>query len=266
MQLVDDALHADAALAYTCADRIHLRIGGEYRNFRAEACLARNGFHLHHAALDLRHLELEQALHKARMRAGNKHLRPLIGLSHFQHIDLDAVVVVVFLAGYRFVHGDEAVRFAELNENTALFHALHNGGQDLILLFHVFIEDHAALRLADALHHDLLRRLRRNAAKAAGVRLFFQHVADFIERVDRAGLLQRDLGMRIFHLFHHRLGREDLHLARVPVHHGAHIARGAIIALICRDQRGFESIDQDILADAALFFNCVECLHEFGVH
>ena len=200
------------------------------------------------------------------MRTGNEHLRPLVGFAHLKHIDLDAVIVVVFLARNRFVHGNQAVRFAQFNINAALFHALHNGGKDFVFLFNILIENHAAFRFADALHHNLLGRLCGNAAKVAGIRLFFENVAHLIKRVDRTRFFQRNLSMDVFHLLDNRFGCKNLHLARVAIHHGAHIARSAVVALICRDQRGFKRVNQNILADAAFLFNCVECLHEFGVH
>ena len=72
--------------------------------------------------------------------------------------------------------------------------------------------------------------------------------------------------MRVLYMLHNRLGCEYLHLARIAIHHSAHIARCSIITFICRNQRRLKRVDQDFLADAALLLDCIERFDKFSVH
>jgi len=155
-----------------------------HRNFGAEARLARDGLDLHDAGLNLRHFQLKESLDEAGMRAADQNLRSFAVLTHFEHIDLDAVVVLIGFAGNHLVRGQDTVRFAELDIDVALLHALHDRREHFVLFFDVFFVDHAALRLADALHDNLLGCLRRNTRKLFGFDFFFQHIAYFVEHVN----------------------------------------------------------------------------------
>src|SRR5690606_8062256 len=60
---------------------------------------------------------------------------------------------------------DDAGRAAEVHEERAALHALHDARDDLALLVAEFLEDGELLRLADLLDYHLLRGLRRDAAE-----------------------------------------------------------------------------------------------------
>src|SRR5688572_5168692 len=63
-ELVDDRLHAEAALANACAPRVDAGLACADGDLGARSRLTRDTDDLHLAVVDLRHLELEQALHQ----------------------------------------------------------------------------------------------------------------------------------------------------------------------------------------------------------
>ena len=166
------------------------------------------------------------------MRARDVHLRAAALAGDFQHVDLDAVVDGKFFIGHLLVGLDDALRAPQLHIDVAVFHALDDGGEDLVFLLAVFVVDHAALGLAQMLHDHLLGGLRGDAAKVAGRDGHFHQVAHLVAAVDLAGLLKRHLALGVVYFLDHRLAREHLDLALVAVDGGAHIGALAVIFLI----------------------------------
>ncbi|MPN52882.1 hypothetical protein SDC9_200545 [bioreactor metagenome] len=108
--------------------------------------------------------------------------------------------------------------------------------------------------------------MRGDAAEFAQIHLLFENVPHLVELVDLLGLPQSNLRIRILHLVHHGFGCENLDLASIPVHQGTHVAIGAVIALISRNQGRLKCIDEDLFAYAPLLFNIAQGRHEFGIH
>ena len=79
-------------------------------------------------------------------------------------------------------------------------------------------------------------------------------------------LFKRNFAVRVFNVLNNGFGRENLHVSRVAVNNGAHVGGGVVVALIRRDQRGLECVYQYVLADAALFFDSVQCFDKIGFH
>ena len=149
---------------------------------------------------------------------------------------------------------------------SVLFNALHDRGQDLVLLFGILLEDRALLRLADALHDDLLRGLRCDAAEFLRIRFLLQHVADLEEGVDLPRRGEGDLRQRIFNVFHNGLGGPDLDLTGFAVEIGADVAVRIIIFLVGTDQRRLDRVRKDVDGDAAFFADQLQGCDELGIH
>src|SRR5581483_2843312 len=144
---------------------------------------------------DLRHLQLEQPPDEARMGARDDDLRAFGGISYFQDVDLDAVVEAVGFGLHLFLRRQDGVQLADIDGDVAPFAALHRAGDDLADALVEIIEDLAALRLADTLHHDLLGGLRGDAPEIIQGDIEGDDLADQRIRVVLTRLLQRDLGL-----------------------------------------------------------------------
>ena len=200
------------------------------------------------------------------MRTAHDDLRALVFLADFEDVDLDALVHFVFLAGDHFLFGENTVRLAELDICIALFDALYDRCQDLVFLFNVFVIDVAAFRLTDALHHDLLCGLRRDASEILRKRFLFENVAEVVEGVDLLCAFQRDLLRGGFDLFHNGLACVDVVFAGVAVDFCADVRGRIVVALVRDDQRRFKCRQQHGLFDAAFLFQRVQCFDKLCVH
>ena len=120
------------------------------------------------------------------------------------------VVDVVFLAGHPLAVGQNAFGAAQLHIHALGLHALNDSGEDLVFLLGILVVDLALLRLADALHDDLLGRLRRSAQEARGRHVDFGDVAHAVIGADLERVLQGDLVGGVLHLVSDGLAGEHL--------------------------------------------------------
>src|SRR5207245_2930520 len=74
-ELVADGLHAEPTLADARADRVEPGLTRADGDLRPRPGLARDTRDLHLPVVDLRHLELEEALHQSAVRAAHDDLR-----------------------------------------------------------------------------------------------------------------------------------------------------------------------------------------------
>ena len=85
-QLANDRLHAHAFHAHARAHGIDVFVAARHRHFRPLPRFPRGESNLHRAVINFRHFHLKQALHQARIRARNNHLRPFRrAIHHFDH-------------------------------------------------------------------------------------------------------------------------------------------------------------------------------------
>ena len=214
------------------------------RDLRAVTGLARDGLELDDAVDELGHLELEQPLHEAGVRAGHDDLRALGGLADLDDVGLQPAAVVVALVRDLLGLRQQRLDPAEVEQRVAGVGLLDDAGDDVALAAGVLLVLHLALGLADALQDHLLRGLRGDAAEVVGrvvplagdVALFVELLRD---HVDLAGL-DVDLDERF-------LGR---------VGH----------ALVRGDERVRERLEHDLDRDALLALDVLERLHHLGVH
>ena len=135
-------------------------------DLRARTRFARDRHDLDDVVLDLRHLELDQALHEAFGRAREHDERPFVRLAHVEHVGADAIVDAEVFARHLF--GERQQRFVlvvEQHVHVALFVALDRAHHDVVQLRGIRVVHGVALGFADALHDDLLRGLRGDAAE-----------------------------------------------------------------------------------------------------
>ena len=257
LQLLHHAIHAAAALSNASAHGVDHHIGGMHGHLGAAARLTGNGLDGHDAAGDLGHLHLKQALDQIGMDAADAHLRAAGthggGALHLQHVHLDVVVVMQHLAGNHVALLQNALGAAQIDVHALGLHALHDSGEHFAFLFDVLIVDLAALRLADALHDDLLGGLRRHAQESVGGHVHLGNVAHLIVAAQLACVLQTDLAALLLHLGDDELAGIHMGHARLPVHHhrqigGSHLQLIQVL-LISRLQRLLDGAEQQLLAD-----------------
>ena len=144
---------------------------------------------------------------------------------------------------------------------------MHRAGHDVPLPVTEFFVHKVALGFTQSLHHDLLSRLRGDPAKITRSDFHFHHVTNLGGRIPLLRLGQRDLRVLILHRFDDGADLIRPHLTRVAIDLDAHVLRrGAVVLLIGREQRGLDGLDDDLFADALLFLDLLEGLHQFNVH
>ena len=108
-QLGHHGLHATAALADRRADRVQALLAAGHGDLAAAAGLTGDGPDLDRAAVDLRHLELEQAAQEALVGAADVDLGALGGAAHLQHVGLHVLADAVVLHGRLLGRGQDGV-------------------------------------------------------------------------------------------------------------------------------------------------------------
>ena len=170
-------------------------------------------------------------------------------LVHVDDEDLEIVTAAKLLgANLVILHHEDFVLVIEQQGDRARrrVDAAHLRRENLAHLVSKVLEDGVALGLANALQDDLLGRLRGNAPKVLGFRFDLDYVAELHGSVDLAGVLECNLGAHALDLFHYLAFGEDAHLAGVAVHFGADAGHRAIVALISRNQRSFNCLENDL--------------------
>ncbi len=214
LELLHDAVHAAAARADAGADRVHVRVHGVNGDLGAAAGFPGDGLDLHDARGDLRHFHFKQALDQARMAAGHPDLGGRAGMAgrrHLQDVHLEVVALVVFLARHKVAGLHDALGAAQLQQDGAGVGLQNDTGQDLVFLVAHLVVDAAVLRLAQALHDDLLGGHGRHAAKVGRGHVDFHDVVRLAVRGDFPGLLQGDLVGLVLNLLTDELPGEHLH-------------------------------------------------------
>ena len=265
-QLGHHAIHALAARADAGAYRVDHRVGGVHRHLRAAARLAGDGLDLHNAALNLRHLQLEQALHQSRMDARYAHLRAVLCArarqtairDDLQHVNLEALARRVHVAGHLLARLEHALGLAQLDVDILRLgiDAVHNRGQNLVFLLDEVVVDLAALGLANLLHDDLLGRLRGDAAEVVRRDLDLDDVILLIAGLNRLRFLDGNLGRLVGGPALDRLAGVQANRAGLPVQLHAHVRVGrrhavflAEIIFISALQCLFNRRKEQLLAD-----------------
>src|SRR5881628_3007570 len=230
-ELVDDRLHAQPALTDAGAARVDPRLAGADRDLGARSGLARDADDLHLTVVDLRHLELEQALHEILVRAADHDLRPAQRAAHLDDHDLsvlaDEVALVRRLIGAR----QDRFSLAELHDRGAGLEAADLAVDDVALAVGVLGEDLLALGLTQRLLDHLLGRLCTDAPQRGGGLLERDDVPELRVSLDALRGVEKDLQLGILDLVDDRLQQVDPERARADVDLDVDVPFGAIGAL-----------------------------------
>ena len=145
------------------------------------------------AVVDLRHFHGEELRHELRMRAGQEDLRAALLAAHVVDIGAHAVAVAEGLARDHLVAADDRLAAAEIDDDVAVFDALHRAVDDLADPVLVILVLAVALGLAHLLHDDLLGRLGGDAAVIERRQRLGDVVADLRGGIPAARLLDGNL-------------------------------------------------------------------------
>src|SRR6266516_912011 len=212
VQLVHDRLHARAFEAHARAHRVDGVVPGRDGDLGPAPRLAGGGADFHDALLDLRHLELEERLHKQRVGARQDQARALGRLLDALQHRADRVALMEVLAVILLAVGDDRLGFTEFREHhddLPALDLLHLARKQLAHLVGELLADAGTLALTDALDDALLRGLHRRAAERFERHLLFQHVAHLEIRVLESRFLERHLRPRILHRLDHGAQHHD---------------------------------------------------------
>ena len=172
------------------------------------------------------------------MGAGDQHLRAAGGAADLHQINLHHLALGQRLAGHLLILGQHSlgalVAGADLQDHVAVagVDPHHGTGQDLVLLGAPLVIDHAVLGLPQALNDDLLAVAGGNAAEFHVFHRQVHHAAQLVLGTEPAGLLQRDLGTGILHLFHDLLLHIHPQVVLFLVHVHDHVLHALVIPLI----------------------------------
>ncbi len=228
---------------------------------RARSGLAGNGLNLDRAVKNLGDLKLQETAQQSRSAPRKGDLRSATTLSHIQDIGPYAHTTAIALAGHLLAGRQQRLGTFDVYDDVVgvkvdaldgamgnLAGAVGKGGVEGL-----------ALCLADALQDDLLGRLCRDPAEILRSALDEHGLAKLSFRLDGACLFERDLQLGIGHLLGDLLDRIDTDLSGVLIDPHLDIRRRAKVALVGRDQRGFDSLHHDFGRQLALGAQLVDC-------
>src|SRR5262249_50779748 len=210
VKLVDDVLDADAADTDAGADRIDLLLPRGDGPLRAQTRFAGDLHDLDGAAVDLRHLHLEQPADEIGMGAGDDQLRPPLVAVDLDQEHLDPLTGSVALGRHLLADGHDRLGLAQLDDHRPRVRTLDDAVQHLALAVGEFLVDAVPLVVADLLENDLLGGLGGDAAEIVGGSLDADLVTDLGPGRDLPRLGRQDVVQRVFDLFDDVLDHVDM--------------------------------------------------------
>ena len=169
LEFVDDALDAVAAQADAGPHRVNALLSGVDRYLAAKAGVPGDGFDFHGAVIDFRHFNLKEAFQHIPVAAGNQDFRAFGPVPHIQHIDLDALPLLVALGRHLLLRGHNGLGPAQVQVHGAVgFHLFHHAGDDVAPVLEEFLVEEFPFRFPQALQDYLLGGLGGDAAGDIG--------------------------------------------------------------------------------------------------
>ncbi len=160
VQFTDDVLHSRSAKSDTGAYGIDFLVGAVDRHLGAVARFPGERTDLDSTVGDLAHLGLEKAADKIRMAARKDDLGTARTVLHSHDVGADTVTHVVFLGGDTLALVHDPLELTKIDVDIASLKPSHGATDDITSPILVFLVDHLLFRLAETLHHRLLRSLR----------------------------------------------------------------------------------------------------------
>ena len=159
------------------------------------------------------------------MAARDDDLRPARAVFHRHHVGAQAVADVVVLGLHALAVRHERLEFSEIDDHIRAVKAPHRAADNLARAILELVINHLLFRLADALHHRLLRGLRGDAPKVLRRDRHLDFLAELDVALEHLRRLMRDLVVFVLHLLHDRQLGESLDLARLRIDLDAQILR-----------------------------------------
>ena len=170
---------------------IDLRVVGMDGDLGAVAGLAGDAADFHGAVGDFADLGLEQAPDEIRVAAGQDDLRARGLVFDRHHVGADPVADVVFLGRHPLPRRHHALELAEVDHHIAALEAADRARHDVAGAVLELLVDHLLLGLAQALHHRLLGRLRRDPPEILRRHVELHRVAGLAVRIAARGQFER---------------------------------------------------------------------------
>ena len=199
------------------------------------------------------------------MGARDHDLRASGGISHLDHIDLDALALAQHLAGDLFAGDKIDFGFVQRQRRAAAVNARHHATEQLMLTALIFVVNLISLVFADALDDDLFGVLRRYSPEVVGIDLLFHDVANSIFGVDGLRLLQRQLGAGRLNFLDHRATRDQFDGLGVLIDQDGKGFGACGVFSKGGEQAGLNFLQHVFLGDASLFFQLLKRLKQLAV-
>ena len=167
-QLVRDVANTTTARADAGADGVDHVIVRRHRDLAAVTGFARQGLDLHDAVGDLGHFDFEELGHQRRVGAAHHDLGTLVGLAHFDDVDLDARAVLVAFESDLLGLGQQRFHPTEVEQRVAVVVLLHRARDDVAFAIRELFVHLTSLDVSNELHQDLLGGLGRDASEVLG--------------------------------------------------------------------------------------------------
>ena len=269
VQLLHDLLHADAAGTDAGADGIDIGVLAPDGQLGAGTGLAGDGLDLNGAVIDLGNLQLKHTLDKAGMGAADGDAGAAVRCQNIHDIDLHGLTLGEGLAGDLLIAGQHGgAALAQIQHNVAALgvDGDNRGGDQLMCAGLHLAALQVALTLAQTLTDDMLCRLGGNAAKLLGLEGGDHALADLVALADLLGILQTDLRVGVLDLLHDVAQQACAEGAYLGVNVNDNIVILDLIVLLDGDDDGcLDLVDQVVLGQAALLFQCGKSLKKFVV-
>ena len=199
------------------------------------------------------------------MGARQEDLRAFDLAADLVEVSAHAIVRLEVFARDTVIAPNDAFGAAEINDHVPILNALHNAVDNLAFAILVFIELALALGIAHFLHDDLFRRLRGDAAKIEGRKLFLDLVAKLEAGIHFLRIFQRNLLRGILNLVVRDNGLDPPQalLAGLVVDDRADIVLLAVAGLGGFFDRFLHRLNDDGAVDGFFFCDRFCDLHDF---
>ena len=239
---------------------------GGHRDLTAISGLAGDGPDLHYAFVYLGYLKLEQASKEVLVRAREDELGASKGAVHLQQVELLPLAGPVVLRPHLLRHRQDRLRLTKVDYDVIGFDPLDEAGHDVPFAVRELLEHHLPLRLPQALEDDLLGRLSGDAAGVGWIHFCGDDIVNGGVRFDLLGVLDRDIGLVIFYLGHHRLLLEDAMFAGLPVYAYDYVALEVAVFLVGGDEGSLHGLQDNLPGQVFLRSELRDRYHKLALH
>src|SRR5215470_19332464 len=202
------------------------------------------------------------------MRARERDLRTLRRPPHLQDVRANAVAWVVALTRDLLALGQDRFDLAHLEDHVPLLDPMDDAAEDLSFLADELGVNALALCVPYFLEDHLLGGLGGNAPEIlqrfVGQQLELD--TDLSLGIERLGVSQRDLGLRIRDLLHHLLALVDAEVSGLPVDVDTNVVARPEALARGRQQGSLQRLEEDLFVDPLLASQLLDDHDQFAIH